>query len=361
MIDPGSEDVSPTEWEEATRSCHELRVSRTIHETADALSIVFEIPPAQEPAFRYRAGQFLSFKIPYRGRVLVRSYSLSSSPDTDAEHKVTVKRVADGRVSNWMNDRVRAGTSLMVVPPAGLFVLDPESERDLLLFCGGSGITPCISLVKSALATTRRRVQLVYANRDADSIIFRDELDALARRHPERLRVVHSLDAERGFLGAEDVRRELGSEPDRDVYLCGPSAFMETVERALLEAGVPRERIAIERFVSPPDTDDATPEPAAVEGEEVAPESITVVLDGQSHEVPYRAGEKVLEAARRAGLDPPFSCEEGYCSCCMAKLTAGQVAMANNDCLTPELLAEGWVLTCQSRCIGRKIRVEYPD
>ncbi|HVH19261.1 MAG TPA: ferredoxin--NADP reductase [Myxococcota bacterium] len=360
MIDPTAQGVSAEHWREVTESCHELRVARVVAETHDAVSLVLEIPPALATTFRYRAGQFLTFKVPYQGRVLVRSYSLSSSPDVESEHKVTVKRVELGRISNWMNDAVAHGSPLMVVPPAGVFVLDPAATRDILFFSGGSGITPCISIIKTALATTRRRMRLVYANRDARSIIFAKELTELAARHPERLEVFHSLDDERGFLGAADVAAQLGSERDRDFYLCGPAAFMDTVEHALREQGVARERIHIERFISPPDHDVLPDEPAAHEGE-IAPASITLVLDGKPHEVPYQAGERVLHAARRAGLDPPFSCEEGYCSCCMAKLVSGKVEMAANDCLTPELLADGWVLTCQSRCVSKDVKLEYPD
>jgi 3-ketosteroid 9alpha-monooxygenase subunit B len=247
-----------------------------------------------------------------------------------------------------------------VVPPAGLFVLDPRSERDLVLWSGGSGITPCISILKTALAATRRKALLVYANRDARSIIFRDELEALRARHPDRLRIAHSLDDERGFVTRADVEREMAGRLDRDCYLCGPAVFMDTVEHALRELGVARERIHIERFLSPVDhTGD--PAPAAAAEGEAAPASITIALDGRTHEVPYTAGERVLDAARRAGLAPPFSCEEGYCSCCMARLASGRVQMAANDCLTDELLAEGWVLTCQARCVSGPVRIEYPD
>jgi 3-ketosteroid 9alpha-monooxygenase subunit B len=363
MIDVESERIAqgiPDEvWREDTRFCHRLRVARVVPETHDAMSIVLEVPaPLAEP-FRYRAGQFLSFKVPLAGRVLVRSYSLSSSPDVDAEHKVTIKRVDDGRVSNWMNDRVRAGSTLMVVPPAGLFVLDPRSERDLVFWSGGSGITPCISIIKTALVSTRRRLLLFDANRDARSIIFRDELAALCARHPERLRVVHSLDDVNGFVTRDEVARQMAGALDRDCYLCGPAPFMDTVEHALRDLGVARERIHIERFLSPVDhTGEPTAAPAA---DEAAPASIAIVLDGREHAVPYAAGERVLEAARRAGLKPPFSCEEGYCSCCMARLTSGRVRMATNDCLPPELLAEGWVLTCQSQCVAGPVRLEYPD
>jgi 3-ketosteroid 9alpha-monooxygenase subunit B len=361
-IDPPHPGVSDAAWKAATAGCYALRVRRVIDETADARSLVLEIPPELASRFRYQPGQFLSFKIPHQGMVLTRSYSLASSPHCDAEHKVTVKRIADGRISNWFNERVAAGDLLMVTPPAGFFVLD-GSDRPLFLFGGGSGITPVISILKSALATTRRRVKLVYANRDERSVIFRDELAALARAHADRLVIEHSLDVRDGLLDAAGVRDRVGSELGAEFYLCGPGAFMATVESTLLELGVPLERIHIERFASPPDPGAEAPfAPDAPEAQgELVPTRITIVLDGKQHEIDYQPGERVLHAARRAGLDPPFSCEEGYCSCCMAKLVRGEVKMHANDCLSKELLAEGWVLTCQSRCVSRDVRIEYPD
>jgi len=362
VLDPTREGVSAADWAAATAGCCELRVRRVVDETADARSIVLEIPPSLAEKFRYRPGQFLSFKIPLQGKLLTRSYSLASSPDCDAEYKVTVKRIADGRVSNWINDHVAPGDVLMVTPPAGLFVLN-AAARPIVLFGGGSGITPVISIVKSALATTRRHLKLIYANRDERSIIFKDELEGLSRAHPERFEIVHSLDVRDGFLDAARVKRLIGRELDADFFLCGPGAFMATVESTLLELGVPMGQIHIERFASPPDpgvTPADAPDAADAQGETV-PAKITLVLDGVAHEVPYQAGERVLHAARRAGLDPPFSCEEGYCSCCMAKLVRGDVKMHANDCLSPQLLSEGWVLTCQSRCVSREVRIEYPD
>lgn len=360
-MDPTRAGVSEQTWREATRHCHELVVSRTIAETHDSMSIVLDVPEASREEFRYRAGQFLTFKVPFEGCVLTRSYSLSSSPDTDAFHQVTVKRVDEGRVSNWMNDTVREGTRLMVVPPAGLFVLDAKTPGDLLLFAGGSGITPCLSILKTALVTSDRSARLVYANRDARSIIFEKELDELAAAHPGRIEIVHSLDDRHGFLTAADVERHSRDALGRHVFLCGPGAFMETVEAALRDLGVPREHIHIEHFSSPPDHHEPPERVAAGPAEASEAGTLHIVLDGRTHDVPIGPGERVLAAARRAGLDPPFSCEEGYCSCCMAKLTAGKVEMATNDCLTPDLLEEGWVLTCQSRCLGPGVKVEYPD
>jgi len=363
MIDPKSAGVSESDWAQATANCRELRVAKIIDETHDARSIVFEIPDDLGEAFAYKAGQFLSFKIPCEGKVLVRSYSLASSPVTDGEHKVTVKRVEGGRISNLLNERLQVGDTLMVVPPGGLFVL-ADQRRPIALFAGGSGITPVISILKTALATTDRSIDLLYANRDRRSVIFRREIDDLARANGSRFRVRYRFDDSDGFLTADAVRKIVANDLERDFYLCGPGPFMDVIERALDDLGVHgRGQVHIERFVSPHDPGDAVV-PVEVATDAVpdgTPETITVVLDGRTHEVPYREGDSVLAAARRAGLDPPFSCEEGYCSCCMAKLVEGDVKMTLNDCLTPDLLSEGWVLTCQSRCQSRKIRLEYPD
>ncbi len=362
MLDPKGAGVSEEVWNEAIASCVALPVTEVIRETHDSCSLVFEVPAGLEERFRYEAGQFLSFKVPFEGKVLTRSYSLSSSPVCDPKPKVTVKRVDDGRISNWINDDVKAGDTLMVVLPAGLFVLN-DKKRPVTFFAGGSGITPCISIIKTALLTTERKLRLVYANRDQRSIIFNDELEKLRGQHPERFEIRHSLDDRDGFIDLKRIEHMAVDELEGDFYLCGPGVFMDLVERALAALHVPAEQVHIERFVSPPDPQvlkkDEAPAPAA--GAEGVPDSITVVLDGKPHEVPYQEGERVLAAVRRAGLDPPFSCEEGYCSCCMAKLTEGDVQMEVNDCLSPDLLKEGWVLTCQSVCRSHKIKVEYPS
>src|SRR5262249_52336164 len=155
-------------------------------------------------------------------------------------------------VSNWVNDRVKEGDVIQVQPPQGRFVLSPL-DTEVVLFGGGSGITPVISILKTTLVTTRRRVRLIYANRDERSIIFRKELDSLGAKHAERLRLLHRLDDRDGFLRDADVAALVRSPDEGDYYLCGPGPFMDTVERALLAARVAPERIHIERFVSPPD------------------------------------------------------------------------------------------------------------
>jgi 3-ketosteroid 9alpha-monooxygenase subunit B len=338
---------------------HALRIARIVQETADARSFVLDVPAALRPHFAYRAGQFLTFEVPWRETTLGRCYSLSSSPDCDAELAFTVKRVAEGRVSNWMHDALREGDEVRVLPPAGRFVLAAESERPLVLLGGGSGITPLFSILKTALATTARRARLVYANRDADSIIFGAALGALAAQHAGRLAIEHHLDAERGYLDAAGVRAALAGATDADFYLCGPTPFMSLVEAALREAGVPRDRIHIERFVSPPDgqlpveMDQTAPEADAL------PSTITVQLDGATHEVPYTPGQSILQAARAAGLSPPFACEESYCGSCIATLVRGTVEMAVCHALDESERAEGLILPCQAKPTSEECEVRW--
>lgn len=338
-----------------------LRVTAVIRETPDSCSVVFEIPQQWQSEFRYRAGQFLTLRVPFGGKRLSRSYSLASSPDCDAEHKITVKRVVDGRVSNWINDNVSAGDLLDCLPPGGLFVLNQESN-DLVMFAAGSGITPVISILKSALATTERRIRVVYANRDRMSVIFRKELDELASRHASRLELVYRHDDRDGFVEVSQVRQWSADRHGAEYYVCGPAAFMSTVERGLLEEGIEAERIHIERFVSPPDPDEqATSASDPVASGDVPPAAITVHLDGVAHSVPYEDGQTVLVACQTAGLRPPFSCTEAFCGCCMAKLTSGRVHMRNNDFLSKKEVAQGWVLTCQSVPLTGDVEIRYPD
>jgi len=347
---------------EATQSpYHRLRIAHVIDETADARSFVLEIPEELREAFAYRAGQFLTFRVQVGEERLVRCYSLSSSPDCESEHKVTIKRVEEGRVSNHLNDQVVAGTVLEVMRPAGRFCLR-DRNAPVVLFGGGSGITPVISIAKTALVSTRRSVKLVYANRDEESIIFRAELDALARTHGERFDLVHRLDDLHGFLDAGEVARQVESLRDADFYLCGPTAFMETVEHALHELGVDPERVFVEHFVSLASEEQIPDDVSFDPGEGELPHSITIELDGATHDIPYRPGDTVLETVRRAGMDPPFSCEDGYCGCCMARVLEGEVEMRMNDGGVDERqIAEGWTLTCQGLPKSPKVRIKYPE
>ena len=332
-----------------------LRVARVVDETRDARSIVFEIPTALAGRFRYEAGQFLTLSIVVDGVRLKRCYSFSSSPARDREAKITVKRVQAGRASNWLNDHIRAGDVLDVQVPAGRFVLHPGAGP-LVFFAGGSGITPVISIVKTALLTTAREVRLVYANRDEQSVIFAAELAELARTHGARLSTIHRLDSREGPIAARDVAAAV--VPDATYYLCGPGPFMELVENALAKAGVPAERVHVERFVSAADS--PPPERAAAPAGEL-PTRVSIELEGAQHEVPYLPGSTLLESALAAGVDAPYSCREGFCGSCTALLVEGKVTMDAEDALTEAAKKKGLVLACQARPTTQVCSIRFVD
>lgn len=348
---------------------HPLRVVRVIDETADTRSFVLQPPAVEVEAFRYRAGQFLTLEVLFEGRRLHRCYSFSSSPEWDEEMRITVKRIADGRVSNWLNEHLRAGDTLSVMRPGGRFVLR-DHGGDLLLFAGGSGITPVISLAKTTLLTTTRKVRLLYVNRDADSVIFRDTLAGMCERFAGRFEVLHRLDSEQGFIDSGAVTQWIAGHDDADFYICGPAVFMDIVEQALHGAGIVPGHVFIERFVSPSDGElpsianeaaDYTTTQAAPDTAASVPAFLHISLYGNTHHVPYAAGQTILQAARAAGLDPPAACEEGFCATCVARLGEGGAQMKVNDVLSKDEVEDGLVLTCQAVPNTATLAVAYED
>jgi ferredoxin-NADP reductase len=327
-------------------------VKRVVRETEDTVSVVFDVPADLSDVFRYEAGQFVTLDAPVSSLPVRRCYSMSSSPATDPDLRVTVKRVPGGRVSNWLNDAVSEGTALSVSPPAGRFLL-AEGDGDVVLFAGGSGITPVLSIIKTVMATTPRRARLLYANRDRASVIFAGELAALQRRYADRLAVAEHLDDERGFLTEEDVRAFGSGARDADYYVCGPAGFMETVEGGLARFGAARPRIHLERF-----TVDETNVGAPVV---VVPDRVEVSMEvgGKKTVSAYRPGTTLLQTARAAGIGAPSSCELGTCGTCIARLAEGAAAMRHNEVLSDEEVAEGWVLTCQAVPTTSIVRLIY--
>jgi len=329
-------------------------VVKIVQETADARTFVLD--PHDGP-FAYQAGQFCVFRVRLDGRDLLRSYSMSSAPEIDADLMTTVKRVPGGRVSNWLIDHVDEGDELELTQPRGLFCLRPATTP-LLGFSGGSGITPILSLTKSVLTSTDRSVRLLCADRDPDSAIFRTLLDDLTVCHPGRLTVVRHLDARGGFLTPDAIREFVGADGDADAYVCGPEPFMELVESALPGPG----RVFSERFGGGATAPAPAPAPA-VNGTPVQPPqetgTVTILLGNKRVSVPKHPNETLLQSARRAGLAPPFSCEAGNCATCMAKVTEGSATMRVNDALTEEEVAEGYVLTCQGVPDEGSVTVHY--
>jgi 3-ketosteroid 9alpha-monooxygenase subunit B len=329
-------------------------VTRIIKETADTRTYV--LAPQEQP-FSYSAGQYCTFHVTVDGEELYRSYSMSSAPETDSEVMTTVKRVVGGKVSNWIVDNVVEGDELTMTRAAGTFVLSPASVPvvPVLAFAGGSGVTPILSLAKSALATTHRVVRILCADRDRASVIFEPVINDLVERYPGRLSVDRHIDAEQGLLDPDAVTRFVGSDTDADCYVCGPEGFMAVVRSALPDGA----RVLVEDFDASPPVKAPSAEATAKAVDSQTGGTVTIHLDRKKVSVPRVAGETLLESARRAGLSPPFSCEAGNCGTCMAKLIEGSATMRTNDVLEDDEIADGYILTCQAVPDTPSVRVQY--
>ena len=341
----------------------ELEVADVVVETEDARSLVFRVPEgAQVPAdrLRYAPGQFLTLRVPSdRTGSVARCYSLCSSPFTDDALTVTVKRTADGYASRWLCENAHPGMRIHVLPPSGAFV--PKTlDDDFLLLAAGSGITPIMSICKSALSQGSGHVVLVYANRDDRSVIFGEALRELAAKFPDRLTVMHWLESLQGLPSAAALTKLAAPYTDRHAFICGPGPFMQSVRDALEALRVPAEQIHIEVFRSL-DTDPfAAVKLEADEGAE-PPATAVVELDGETHTVSWPRGAKLLDVLLDRGLDAPFSCREGHCGACACTLRKGQVRMEVNDVLEQQDLDDGLILACQSHPQTDSVEVTYDE
>lgn len=339
---------------------HRLKVLDVVEETADARSIVLEVPPALAETFRYKPGQHLQLHVPCGERTLPRCYSLSGSPAIAGDPlRVTVKRVADGRASQWLCSALKAGDTLEIAAPAGMFtprVLD----GDFLMYAGGSGITPVFSILRTVLAAGRGRVRLVYANRDERSVIFAAELARLSQQHPARLQVLHWLESVQGLPSQAQLGALAQGWEAAQCFICGPGPFMDATAAALRDAGVPHANVHIERFVSLPDDADAPLAPSAVPATGGAGTQVEALLDGVTYTTTCEPGQLLIEALEAAGMQPPFSCRSGACAACMCKLDEGEVELQHNHVLAQSDLDQGWILCCQAIPRSAKVKISYP-
>jgi len=335
---------------------YRLVVREIVRETEDACSVVLEAPSGAD--FGYLPGQFLTLRLPTASGPVGRCYSLCSSPHVDGELRIAVKRVRDGLASNWINDSLAVGDEIECLPPSGVFT--PKSlDENLLLFAGGSGITPVLSILKSALATGSGQIVLVYANQNENAVIFAAQLRELAEADPERLHVVHWLESVQGLPTRALLRAFIAPYSEYSAFLCGPSPFMETVTHALRDCGVPPARIHIERFQSLPEDPFDRPvadESPAGDGELT---HLEVELDGETHEFEWPRTKRLLDLLLEKGLKAPYSCRQGLCSACACIIDDGEVEMLHNEILEKEDLDEGYILGCQSVPLSDKVKVRY--
>jgi ferredoxin-NADP reductase len=351
-----------------------LRVKRVVHETADAVSLVLDIPEHCSAQYRYQAGQFLTLRVTVEGQELRRCYSMSSAPLED-DLQITVKRDPGGVVSNWLNDTVAEGVEIHAAPPEGRFCLRDTAD-EIVAFAGGSGITPILGIIRNVLLSEpNSRCTLFYGNRTTSTIMFAEDLLALKDCYPGRLalnfilsREPQDIDLFNGRLDAAKIQALAGRLFDpagTDAYfLCGPGTMIESVHDALIGLGVDAARIHSEHFVSGV----AAQQPSARAATAEAPEAevqmtqVTVVMDGRRRSFSMApGGATVLEAAERAGLELPYSCRAGVCSTCRTRVVRGSVTMTSNYALEPWELEDGYVLCCQALPTTPELEITYDE
>lgn len=349
-----------------------LRVAEVKRETPDAVSIRLEPSAADAAKFAFKAGQHLTVRRDLNGEDVRRNYSLCVSPSENVL-KIGVKKIAGGAFSTWANTDLKAGDTLDVMAPHGSFTwnFDAQTERRYAAFAGGSGITPILSLIKTALETEpKSRFTLCYGNRVSASVMFLEEIAGLKDRYIDRFAVFHFLEDEEeeialfnGRLDRAKCDEILGSliapEKTDAFFICGPGPMMDAIEAALHARGVARNKILIERFTTAALSEAQAAAARALE-EKAAGLKMSVTLNGRKVSVTFDpANKSILDNVRAAGLPAPFACKGGVCATCRAKVTAGQVEMKANYGLSAEELAEGYVLTCQATPVSEGVVLTY--
>ncbi|TCM02924.1 1,2-phenylacetyl-CoA epoxidase subunit PaaE [Sphingomonas sp. PP-CC-3G-468] len=351
---------------------HPLRVAEVRRETSDAVSIRFEVPDALRETFAFTPGQYLTLRRELAGDDVRRNYSVCAAPH-DGELRVAVKMLAGGRFSAFANETLKPGDEIEVMPASGHFTatFSAERTRQYAAFAAGSGITPILSLIKTALAVEPdSRFTLFYGNRMSSQVLFLEELSALKNRFMGRLEIFHFLTMEEEdvalFNGrldrakCDEILATLIDPAAIDlVFACGPEGMMEAAEQALLARGVAKDRILLERFTSAGSSavfDEAAQSRAlAASGRRMG-----VVLDGRKLTVAFDSElGNILDSVRAAGAPAPYACKGGVCATCRAKVLTGTVEMRLNYGLTDDEVAQGYVLTCQSTPTTDDVVVSY--
>ena len=334
----------------------------------DAVEVT--LAPQAPDRFHFEPGQYLTFSKMFDGVELRRSYSICSGPDEALT--VGVRAVEGGAFSNFVNDDLEVGMQLQALPPMGRFTLGAASGcRHILMFAGGSGITPVLGLIRAVLRSMAdTRITLVYANRAIQTIMFREEIEDLKNTYLRRLSVIHVLeqDAQEVDLFTGRVTQERCAaliaaglvDPGADrAYLCGPKPMMEGISAALEQAGMAPEAIFYELFASDQPGRVTLPPAAAAAQSTGQVASLSITLDGATRAVPLPPGESLLGAALQAGIDAPWSCRAGVCSTCRCKVTSGDVEMAVNHALEDDEVARGFVLSCQAYPVSGAVAVDF--
>lgn len=352
---------------------HTLKVKEVRNETASCVSVALEIPAALQSDYQYTAGQYITFKKSINGEELRRSYSLCSSP-LESDFRVAIKQVEQGKFSTYANTELKAGDELEVMTPLGNFTasFDASQQKNYVGFAAGSGITPILSLIKTALATENQSsFTLVYGNQYVQSIIFKEEIEALKNRYMGRFQVIHILSKERMESDMNYGRIDhakcdtlfstiLKANTIDDCFLCGPEEMIHCVKNLLVEKGVSEKNIHFELFNTSTSGEKKQAYKAAHKELEGKVCNLTIKVDDRSFNIalPFD-GDTILDAALKHGADLPFACKGGVCCTCKAKVMEGKVDMEVNYALETDEVEQGFVLTCQAHPLTERVIIDF--
>ena len=352
---------------------YQLKVSDVRRETPDAVSVAFEIPMQLAAEYQYKQGQYLTLKLKHNGEEIRRSYSVCTSPFAEKELRIAIKEVKDGRASTFINRQLKTGDVVEVMTPMGSFhsPLSAANKKNYVLFAGGSGITPMMSILKSVLYIEKQStITLIYANRNEESAIFKHEIEKLAADHKDKLKVVFVYDAPKqpmaemytGILTPQKIKSlvdsHLGLNLNNDFFICGPGPMMDNVKNVLEELKVEKEKIHIEYFTAVIETLANAEAPKVTGGNVLA--KVTVLQYGIENTFDLATnGNSILDEAIEHGIDAPYSCKGAVCCTCRAKVLEGQVKMDANFALTDKEVEQGYILTCQAHPITDKVILDY--
>ena len=358
-------------------SFHELSIKKVSPEAAGSVAITFDIPSDSREKFHFEPGQFLTLRADVNGQDVRRNYSISSPRSQFLKHgelEIGIRPVEGGVFSNWAATQLKAGDKLKVMPPEGRFTIKKPRAIHRVGFAAGSGITPILSMAATTLEEqTESKFTLIYGNRRMSSVMFNEALQDLKDRFPGRFTMIHILsqqaqevDLLQGRIDADKIKAIINAllpaKSMDEVFICGPEAMIEVTEKALIDSGVPANRVHSERFTT--SASQAHKVQADIDASKEKSSStksvhMTVVLDGKEHEVALSPDEHVLDAALNAGLDLPFSCKAGVCSTCRCKVTQGEVTMDKNFTLEANEVAQGFALSCQARAATQKLVISF--
>lgn len=344
---------------------HTLSIKEIIKETNAAVSILFDIPSDLKKIYSFTAGQYVTIRTKINGEEIRRAYSICSS-ENSGDLKIAVKAIENGLFSNYAFSALSAGETLEVSPPEGNFVLNTVKSqlKNYLGFAAGSGITPILSMVKTVLENEPKSTfTLIYGNKTSKTTIFKNELDALAKKFIARLNIKYAFsqeEKEEAIFGRIDkkathyiLREKFNHLSFDEFYLCGPEEMINVVSTKLTEEGFLKENINYELFYSEANTKEVTTNEGISE--------ITVLVDDEETTFKMEKKDTILAAALRHNLDAPYSCQGGVCSSCMCKVTLGKAVMTANSILTDDEIKEGLVLACQAQPVTEKIAVDFDD